>query len=282
MNENKRMLTLLIAIILIIGIILIIAFWPEADKTFTCGVKKDKDYEKLGSVNYKQYECLSKEDSYVLVISDGLTNDEKKALNKAGEKASYGIYYISEEVSNSDLKTIKNDLKTDKVNYDNSSLVIVQDDKVTYGTESLKDSDAIYNLLKEANLIKFSCNATSDEEYENLSKLTYEQYDCLYNSDEAFILMITQSTCSYCKEFKPVINEYAGENNIPVYYAEIDTLGSEDSQKIMDSLTYFTENTDWGTPLTLGVKNKEVVAELSGYTDDTSQIESFVKKVGLK
>ncbi len=284
MNENKRMLVFFLSVALAVALILVIAFWPEADKSFTCGVKGDKNYSKLGSVNYKQYQCLYKQKSKVaLVVSDGLNNSEKKALNKAATKSNKAIYYLSDEISNTDLKTIKKNLKTDKVSYKNSSLVILENKKVTYGLEGdLDDSNKVYDKLKEAGFAKFACNATSDSEYSNLSKLTYEQYQCLAESDEVFTLIVTQSTCSYCKQFKPIIDEYAGDNNIPVYYLDIDTLSNDDSQSFMSSLSYFNDNSDWGTPLTLAIKDKKVVAELSGYTDDTSKLDEFFKTAGLK
>lgn len=284
MNENKRMLIFFISIVLVIALILVIAFWPEGDKTFTCGVTADKDYKKLGSVNYKQYQCLyGQKTKFALAVSDGLSNSEKSALNKAAQKSNHGIYYLNDEISNSDLKIIKKDLKNDKVSFKDSSLVVVSKGKVTDGLESnLDNTDKVYDFLKESGIAKFSCGATSDSEYSNLSKLTYDQYNCLYNSDESFAVIITQSTCGYCKQFKPIINEYAGKNNIPVYYVEINTMDQSDAQKVESSLSYFSEHTDWGTPLTLGVKDKKVVTSLSGYTDDESKLDSFFKELGLK
>lgn len=284
MNENKRLLIFFISIVLVIAIILVIAFWPESDSTFACGTKADKDYSKLASVNYKQYECLTKNsDKFAIAISDGLSNKEKETLNKAAEKINVGVYYLSDEVSNTDLNNIKGELKTDKVSFDNYSLVVVEDGKVTDGMDKkLDSSDDIYNFLKDAGLAKFACNATSDEEYENLSKLTYDQYDCLYNGDEPFVVIFTQSTCGYCAQYLPIMNEYAGENNLPVYFLEIDTMDQDDVQKVLSSLSYFSENSDWGTPLTLAIKDKKVATELSGYTEDTATIDNLFKEVGLK
>ena len=124
MNENKRLLIFFISIVLVVAVILVIAFWPEPDTTFSCGVTADKDYSKLGSVNYKQYECLMKEDNkFALAISDGLSDKEKEALNNAAEKLNVGIYYISDEVSNSDLKSVEEDLKNENVSYENALFV---------------------------------------------------------------------------------------------------------------------------------------------------------------
>ena len=55
-----------------------------------------------------------------------------------------------------------------------------------------------------------------------------------------------------------------------------------DAQNIFSTLTYFSENSGWGTPLTLAIKDKEVVTELSGYTDDTTSIDNLFKEIGLK
>ncbi len=284
MNENKRMLIFFISIILIVAVILIIALWPEADKTFTCSVKADKDYSKLGSINYKQYECLSKQDDkYALAISDGLSDDEKKSLNKAAEESGRGIYYLSDELSNSDLKNIKKDLKTDKVSYDDTALVIVENGKVTDGLDkNLKNSDDISQFLKDSGFIKFTCNTETDEEYPNLAKLTYDQYECLYNSDTPFVMVITQSTCSYCKQYLPFVNEYAGENDLPVYILEIDTMDNTDVQDVLSSLSYFDDNSDWGTPLTLAIKDKKVATEINGYTNQTNDLDKVFKEIGLK
>lgn len=284
MNENKRMLIFFISIVLIVAVILVIAFWPEADTTFACGVKADENYNKLGSINYSQYECLYEQDQkFVLAISDGLNDDEKASLNAAAEKLNVGIYYLSDEISNSNLKDIKSDLKTDDASYDDTTLVVVDNGKVTnVMDEKLNNSDEIYNFLNDAGLAKFACGATSDSEYENLSRLTYDQYDCLYNSDDPFVVVITQSTCHYCEQFLPVINDYAGENNLPVYFLEIDTMDQEDVQNIFSSLSYFDENSDWGTPLTLAIKDKEVVTELSGYTNNTSELDNIFSEIGLK
>ena len=284
MNENKRMLIFFVSIILVIAVVLIIAFWPEPDTTFACGVKSDKDYSKLGAINYQQYECLMEQDNKnAIAISDGLSDEEKENLNKVAEEIGKGIYYISDEVSNSDLNSIKKDLKFDKISYDNSSLVVVENAKVIAGIDkNLNKYKEINQFLKDVDFVKFACNTTNDSEYENLAKLTYDQYDCLYNSDEPFVMVVTQSTCHYCEQFLPVINDYAAKNDLPVYFLETDTMDQTDAQNIFSTLTYFSENSGWGTPLTLAIKDKEVVTELSGYTDDTTSIDNLFKEIGLK
>lgn len=284
MNENKRLLIFFLTIIVIVAVILVIALWPEADKTFICSVKPDKDYSKLGSINYQQYECLSKQDNkFALAISDGLSNSQKKALNKAAENNGIGIYYLSDELSNSDLNNIKKDLKTDKVSYDDAALVLVKDGKVTDGLDkNLNKSDKITDFLTDSGFVKYTCGAEADKDYPNLAKLTYDQYECLYNSDIPFVMVITQSTCSYCKQYLPIANDYVGENDLPMYVLEIDTMESDDVQDIISSLSYFDDNDSWGTPLTLAIKDKKVVKDISGYTNKTEDLDNIYKEIGLK
>ncbi len=280
MNETKRLLSVFGVILIIVGVILLVSFWPEKDKTFICGVAADGDYSKLGKVDYKQYQCLYKDESKNgLIIADKLSTKEKKALNDAAEDISHALYYLdTENIAKSDLNKIKKEL-----DYKNQTMFIIENKKVKDTKKlDLTSKDEILKYVKDAELAKFACGVKTDEEYENLGAITYEQYQCLYESDNAFALVLEQTTCGYCHQFNPILNDYVGEENLPVYTIQIDTLKASDKQELLDSLEYFKDNESWGTPLSLGIKNKEVVADLSGYTDDTTQIEEFFKKTGLK
>lgn len=285
MNENKRLLVIFGVIALIVAVILVISFWPEPDKTFTCGVKADGDYDKLGAVNYEQYQCLyESDDKNALVVADDITAKEKETLNKTAVKLGHALYYVdTEKFSADELKSMKKDLKYKDKSFEKDVVLTIQKGKVDdYKENVINDADKLYEFLRDAKLAKFACEVTSDPEYENLGELTYEQYQCLYDSGEPFALILAQTTCSYCLSYKPVINEYAGENNIPVYIIEIDELTNDETNSLLSSLSYFDDNTSWGTPLTIGIKDKEVVAEISGYTEDENTIKDFFVQLGLQ
>ena len=287
MSENKRLIMVFVAIVVVIGVILLISFWPEPDKTFSCGVKADGDYAKLGNVDYKQYQCLYKSDSKnAIVVADKLSKAKKNALNKTAKKLGHAIYYIdTDKVSTKQLNTIKKQLKyKDNDNFKTDALVVVQNKKVTTYTEAkLTDTTELNKFLKTSGIAKFACNVTAQEDYENIGDVTYEQFECLYESDEPFVLVIEQTTCGYCHKFNPVINTYAGDNNLPIYAIQMDKLDSDQKTALQDSFkSYFETNTSWGTPLSLAVKNKEVVTDLSGYTDDESEIDNLYEELGLK
>ena len=281
MSENKRMLALFGVIILIVIIILVIAFFFFFDKTFACNVKKDGDYDKLAAITYEDYECL-KDESNVVIASGDLSTEEKENLNIAAEQAGIGIYYLSDEISKSDLNKIEKDLNYADNAFEKDVVLVVNNGKVdTYKEDVLDDSQDIYEFLEESGLVGFACDVVASEEYENLGVLTYENYECLLDSDKPFALVIAQTTCSYCQQYAPVINEYAGENNVPIYVVYLDELG-DDANSLLSSLSYFDDNQDWGTPLTLGIDNKEVVASIGGYTDDTEEIDNFMEQTGIK
>ena len=285
MNENKRLLVIFGVIVLVVAVILIISFWPEPDKTFTCGVKADGDYDKLGSVNYEQYQCLyESDDKNALVVADELSNKEKETLNNVATRLGHALYYVdTESFSSDELKSMKKELKYNDNSFDKNVILTIQSEKVDdFKEEIFGDEDALFEFLQDANLAKFACEVVSDPEYENLGALTYDQYQCLYESGEPFALILAQTTCSYCLSYKPIIDEYAADNNVPVYIIEIDELTDDETNSILSSLSYFDDNTSWGTPLTIGIKDKEVVAEINGYTDDENTIKDFFVQLGLQ
>ena len=194
------------------------------------------------------------------------------------------IYYLNtQSINKDDLKKIKKDLKYNDSSFKKDVILIIENGKIeSYKEDVLSNRDELKSFLKESGLAKFACDATPSEEYENLGKLTYEKYKCLYENEEPFAVIFSQTTCGYCMQFKPIINEYVGKNNIPLYFIEVNTLSDEERQGLLGSLSYFDDNENWGTPLTLGIKNKEVVANISGFTEDEEEIDSFFEEIGLK
>ena len=286
MNENKRLLVVGAAFLIIIGLILLIAFWPEPDNTFACGVKAEKGYSKIGKVNYKQYECLVEEDGKLALAYavENMTKKKKDTLEAVAKSIGHAIYYLDiDNINVKNLKTIKKDLKYSDASFKKDVILVVDGGEVdTYKEDVLNKEDDLKAFLKEAKLAKFACGIGPTEEYENLGSATYKDYNCLYESGDSFAIVLSQTTCGYCQKYKTFINEYMAKKDFPLYIIEINTLGDEERSALLSSLSYFDDNNDWGTPLTLGIKDKKVVAEISGFTDDENQIDEFFKKLGLK
>ncbi len=285
MSETKRLIMVGLVIVAVVAVILLISFWPKADKSFACNVKADGDYEKLGKVNYKQYQCLMEEDSKVAIaVADNMTEKKKTSLNDTAKKIGHVIYYLdNDDIDTADMKVIKKDLKYQDNSFKKDVVLVIENGKVSSFKENdLTDAETLRSFLVEAKLAKFACDVTADQEYENLGELDYEAYNCLYESGEPFAVILAQTTCSYCVSYKPIIDEYVAENNLPIYIMEIDQLSDDERSSLLSSLSYFENNENWGTPLTLGIKNKEVVSEISGFTEDEEIINSFFDELGLK
>lgn len=284
MNENKRLIAVGAVILAIVVLILVIALWPQKDKSFACNVKGDKEYSKIGAVNYKQYQCLIKEDSKkAIVFTTKMTDKKKKTLNTVATKLGAVIYYVdTNKINSDDLKVVKKKLKYSDSAFKKDAIIVIKNGKVdTYKEDVLTKEDELKNFLKEAKLAKFMCDVTPDEEYSNFAEVTVDQYNCLYESEQPFAIMFSQTTCGHCQNFKPFINDYVGKNNIPLYVIEVNLLSDEERDALLGSLSYFDENESWGTPLTLGIKNKEVIAELSGDVEDETEVTDFFKKAEL-
>lgn len=281
MSETKRMLTAFGVIIALVAIICIIAFWPEKDTTFTCEVEGDKDYSKTGELSYENFDCLKETDNYLIAISSKITTKDKKALNSALSSIDRGVYLVSlDDYSKKDAEKIKKELSYKDDDFNEDVLLYVKNGEVKAYKENILDSkDEIKAFLKENKLSKFICSAQKMDEYENLGEVDYEGFECLKNSEDPYVVVLAQTSCSYCQMFEPVINEFASDNKTVAYVINIDTL--DDSEDVTSLFSYFETNTSWGTPLTLAVKDGEVVKDLSGASEDKEEIKSLYEAVGI-
>lgn len=284
MNETKRMVAFFGVIALIIGLICLIAFWPEKDETFTCKVKALEGYTKVAELDYKSFECLQKEDDYVVAVADKVTKKQKETLNSAFKTNKKGVYLISlDNYSKEEANKIKEKLHYSDNAFENNSLLYVKKGKVeAYKEDILTTKDEVKYFLEENGIAtKVMCNATPDKTAENINVVDYEGFECLYDQDEPYVLVLAQTTCGYCEQFKPVLNKFLGDNNTNAYLINIDKLSQEEASSLTSSFAYFETNTNWGTPLSLAIKNKEVIGDVSGYTDDTEVIKDMYVKAGI-
>lgn len=99
-----------------------------------------------------------------------------------------------------------------------------------------------------------------------LHQITYSQYKSFVENDDAFIVVIERSGCSYCIQYMPIVEEVAKEKKIPVYYIDTDTLSTEDMGELSNTNNYLKKNS-WGTPTTLFMLGDRVLDNIPGYVD---------------
>ena len=106
------------------------------------------------------------------------------------------------------------------------------------------------------------CNLNSGGK---LIKLSYKEVQNKIDNKETFVLVLSQSTCSHCADYKPKLINIAKENNINIYYLDYDT-DTYDTEKI---LKFF--NFDGGTPTTFFYKDGEELSLMDRISGDVSK-----------
>lgn len=108
------------------------------------------------------------------------------------------------------------------------------------------------------------------------TEIDYNTYNELLENDEEFMLVVVRTGCSYCEKFKPVMEDVTEELKIPAYYIDIANLEEEVIDEFYESNSYL-KNNEWGTPTTLILKGKKVLASNQGYQEEEEAIK-FIKK----
>ena len=105
----------------------------------------------------------------------------------------------------------------------------------------------------------------------NLKLISYEEIKEKIENDETFVLLISQTTCNNCANFKPKLDKFAKSNGIIVYYIEADKL-SEEEQANLNSLISFSS-----TPTVVFIKDGYETTAASRIVGD-SDTETIVRK----
>lgn len=89
--------------------------------------------------------------------------------------------------------------------------------------------------------------------YSNKSRLyeldVNDVVEKIHNKD-SFILCISATYCSHCKEYKPKLEEISKEYKLDIYYIDFDKYSSDEQDLFRDYISF-----DGGTPVTLFIRN---------------------------
>ena len=124
-----------------------------------------------------------------------------------------------------------------------------------------------------------SSNEKSALESAGFNEVSLDEYLKLIEKDEKSIILVARPTCGYCEKFTPILKQAKEDMNLKINYIDTDKLSNDDWTKFTSSLSYLNSE-EWGTPLVLIVKNKEVVAENNGYVE-LETIKTFFKDNGF-
>ncbi len=108
-----------------------------------------------------------------------------------------------------------------------------------------------------------------------LHEITYSEYEEKVKNGDAFVVVIERTTCGYCQQYMPLMEEVANEQKIAVTYINTDNITEEEFEKLSTTNKYLKKN-QWGTPTTLFMLGDRIVDSIGGYVDKAS-IEAFFK-----
>lgn len=263
-NETKKAIILLvIAALFIISIPIIM--WMNYQKS----VKLLEEYNSYYAEGETNIIYLGKDNC-------GYCAQFEPVLETISKEYNLKYHYIDIAVlKNNHLKEVLEKAEVDTSDFGTPTLIITKDAKAYASHVGAMDRESLFSFLQTNEII--SKNESLKEEFPNLTTIDYPKYESLLKSSEKSVIVIGQTDCPHCTNAKPALDEIASENNISIYYLNYTNMTSEQRVALQSSLTYFEENSRWGTPLFLVVENNELVDVTSGFSSKEN-IENFLVK----
>ena len=98
-----------------------------------------------------------------------------------------------------------------------------------------------------------------------LKEIKYNKVIDKIEAKESFVLLLSQTTCSHCMDYKPKLASVAKKYKVEIYYLETDLLDEKEVETIKSHFNYS------GTPTTVFVINGEEKTAANRITGDASK-----------
>lgn len=199
----------------------------------------------------------------------------KPVLDSMHEEYGFDYLYVNtNELTSSVFSKLLKTIGVKQSEFGTPLTLVVKDGKVIDSISGYTDDKDLLDFLKKYEFVSKDVKLA-------LNYVDYAGYKSVVKSSENKILVLGQTTCSHCIKVKPILSNISKEYGITINYLDILKLSSEEQKKFTKYLTYLTEN-DWGTPLTLIVKNGEVIDSAEGERDYDGYVELFKKNGFIK
>ena len=106
------------------------------------------------------------------------------------------------------------------------------------------------------------------------SKIGYKEIIEKIEDKEDLILLISQTTCSHCENYKPKLKDVAKKHKLHVYYIDVDLLDEDEYDKLNSYLSFASS----GTPITIFLKDGNESTVANRIKGDSSK-DKIVKKL---
>lgn len=256
-KKHKRLfknlfIDLLIAIVIFTAIVLVLKHNSTVDDK---KVKESEIIQKFDEYfNSKNIKII-----YIYSATDGYTSLQTPIIESIIDD--YELDYIEfdkDEIKSEELGYIKDKLDIEGTT---PSIAIVKNKEVIDTNEGFIDGTKLVEFFIETGVLEKGSEYNAEK---NLTIIDYDRFNELYNSNEQFILVLGQTSCSHCIAVKPVLSYVAGKNNIVINYIDLTNLSETEYNSLKQAVNDAGYTEDIGTPLTLVIKEKKVVKSLSG------------------
>jgi len=105
-----------------------------------------------------------------------------------------------------------------------------------------------------------------------LNEIKYDKVMEKVEAKDSFVLLLSQTTCSHCMDFKPKLAKVAKNYKVNIYYLETNLLSEDESKKLKEHFNYS------GTPTTVFVINGEEKTAANRINGDVSE-EKIISKL---
>lgn len=126
---------------------------------------------------------------------------------------------------------------------------------------------ALFASLKDTDKVESSegTGETYDYDASMFTEINADEYMDALNDEEAKVVYLGRSTCGFCIQFLPTLQQAQKDYGYTTLYVDTDKITNDDLTKIIGTMGI--DITEFGTPTTAIVKNGKVIAKQIGYTD---------------
>lgn len=114
-------------------------------------------------------------------------------------------------------------------------------------------------------LVKNNQNNNNNQKEGYLVEVTFEEIKEKINDKEDFVIVLSQTTCSHCAEYKPILKQVAKSKNIIIYYIDFDKY-EDQADEIIEFFNF-----DGGTPTTFFFKEGKEISIMNRLRGTTSE-----------
>lgn len=258
MNEKTKLFVVLGAIVVVIAAIV------------GYNIKLTKDSEK--ALNFFKEELNSTEEKLVLIARPGCSWCQlfEPILDYYADKYEFNYSYLNtDNLVKKDFYKMLNILNISSDKFGTPTIIFAKDGKITDTEIGYVDERKLLKELQEHSFV-------SEKETDILNYLDFKALKNTVKSKQKSIIVVGQTTCSYCIKFKPILFKVAEEQDITINYINYNEI--EELEELETYLQQFEAfQGEWGTPLTLITENGKVLDTLGGYSSE-NQFLKFLQK----